>query len=96
MAKQMKNPTLSGRRWQLYVLLAPFLIIFSLKAIPAITKSMPSNFRGLKFSLKNMQSRTMDVTSCPISTTMVDTITVDFFVPMTRKIRAISPVTLPR
>ena len=28
MAKQMKNPTLSGRRWQLYVLLAPFFDYF--------------------------------------------------------------------
>lgn len=44
MAKQMKNPTLSGRRWQLYVLLAPFLIIFSLMIVLPVLASMILSF----------------------------------------------------
>lgn len=44
MAKQMKNPTLSGRCWQLYVLLAPFLIIFSLMIVLPVLASMILSF----------------------------------------------------
>ena len=44
MAKQRKNIIFSGRRWQLYILLAPFLIFFILMTVLPVAASMVLSF----------------------------------------------------